>query len=252
LVIIEYLVKVVTVFLFIGLVFFARQAIAQTQDTYDYNSELVWGINKNSSGGLIGGFTLKASKRINKKVFETYGLELINVKNPHEVRVQNANGGNYFIYGKTHYLYAIRLQYGRDVVLFDKGPQQGVEIKGVFAAGPTIGVVAPYYVEVDSSNYSVKVPFTGKVDPNKIIGTGSLFQGIGDSKIQLGFNFKAALNFEVGSSKNNVTGFEAGFLLDAYAKKVELMYSDSHKKNPTENYAVYPTVFLTLFFGSRR
>jgi hypothetical protein len=245
-------VKVVTIFLFVGFVLGAGHAIAQTQDTYDYNSEFVWGINKNSSGGLIGGFTLKGSRRVSKKAFRTLGMELMNVKNPHEVRVQNARGGNYFIYGKTHYLYALRLQYGRDFILFDKGPQQGVEVKAVFAAGPSIGIVAPYYVEVDTSNYSVKVPFTGKVDPNKIIGTGSLFQGIGDSKIQMGFNFKAAMSFEVGSSKNNVTGFEAGFLLDAYAKKVELMYSDPQAKKPVENYALYPTVFLTLFFGSRK
>ncbi|HCW06539.1 MAG TPA: hypothetical protein DGG95_04145, partial [Cytophagales bacterium] len=68
---------------------------------------------------------------------------------------------------------------------------------------------------------------------------------IGDSKIQPGANFKVAMNFELGTSKSNVTGFEAGFLLDYYFKKVELMAN-------VENYAVYPTVFLTLFYGSRR
>ena len=246
--------KVVAIFLFIGLVLSGNQAFAQTQDSYDYNSELVWGINKNSAGGLIGGFTLKASKRISKKSFETFGLELMNVKNPHEVRVSNS-GGNYFIYGKTHYLYALRFQYGRDIVLFDKGPQQGIEIKAVFAAGPTIGIVAPYYVEISSNGsnsvYTTKVPYNGQ-PYNEIVGTGSLFQGLGDSKIQLGGNLKIALNFEVGSSKSNVTGFEAGFLIDSYLKKVELMYSDPAAKTPVENYATYPTVFLTLFFGSRK
>jgi hypothetical protein len=220
-------------------------SFSQTQDSYDYNSEFIWGINKNSSGGLIGGFTLKSSRRIAKNMFETFGVELMNVKNPHEVRVQSINSGNYFIYGKTHYLYAIRLQYGRDLVLFTKGPQQGVEVKAVTAAGPSIGVVAPYYVEVaDNSFYTAKVPYTNQ-QYDSIIGVGSLFQGIGESKIQMGFNFKVALNFELGSGKNNVTGFEAGFLVDAYFKKVELMAQ-------TENYAIYPTVFLTLFFGSRK
>jgi len=220
-------------------------SFSQTQDSYDYNSEFVWGINKNSSGGLIGGFTLKSSRRITKNMFETFGLELMNVKNPHEVRVQSVNSGNYFIYGKTHYLYAVRLQYGRDLVLFTKGPQQGVEVKAVTAAGPSIGIVAPYYIEyADSSFYTTKVPYTNQ-QYSQIVGVGSLFQGIGDSKIQMGLNFKIALNFELGSGKNNVTGFEAGFLLDAYFKKVELMAQ-------TENYAMYPTVFLTLFFGSRK
>ncbi|HTH56203.1 MAG TPA: hypothetical protein VL728_09165, partial [Cyclobacteriaceae bacterium] len=231
---------------FLSSVFLASfPSFSQTQDSYDYNSEFVWGINKNSSGGLIGGFTLKSSRRITKNMFETFGIELMNVKNPHEVRVQSVNSGNYFIYGKTHYLYAVRLQYGRDLVLFTKGPQQGVEVKAVTAGGPSIGVVAPYYIEyADSTYYTAKAPYTNQ-QYSQIVGVGSLFQGIGDSKIQMGFNFKIALNFELGSGKNNVTGFEGGFLVDAYFKKVELMAQ-------TENYAVYPTVFLTLFFGSRK
>jgi hypothetical protein len=239
-------VKQVSKFLFTSLFLLVTfQSIAQTQDSYDYNSEFTWGINKNSSGGFIGGFTFKSSRRITKSMFETFGLELMNVKNPHEVRVQSVNSGNYFIYGKTHYLYAVRLQYGRDVILFTKGPQQGVEVKAVTAAGPSIGVVAPYYVEVtDSTYYTTKVPYTSQ-QFSKIVGVGSLFQGLGDSKIQMGFNFKLAMNFEFGSGKSSVQGFEGGFLLDAYFKKVELMAQ-------SENYAIYPTVFLTLFFGSRR
>ena len=227
----------------------ANNLFAQTQDSYDYNSEFTWGINKNSYGGLIGGFVFKKARRIDKKIFETFGLEIINVKNPHEVRTQAPSSGNYFIYGKSHYLYSLRLQYGRDVILFTKGPQQGVEIKAVLALGPSIGIVAPYYVQVDPTGgqgyYTYNTPYTPDISYGEIQGTGSLFEGIGQSAIQLGGNFKAALNFELGTAKNQVTGFEAGFLLDAYTSKVVLMPS-------AENYAVYPTVFLTLFYGNRK
>ncbi len=223
---------------------------AQTQDSYDYNSEFTFGINKNSYGGLIGGFVFKKARRIDKKVFETFGLEVMNVKNPHEVRTQAPSSGNYFIYGKSHYLYALRLQYGRDLILFTKAPQQGVEVKAVFAIGPSIGVVAPYYVQVDPTGggqgyYTENVPYTPDITFGQIQGTGSLFEGLFESKIQLGANLKAAMNFELGTAKSQVTGFEAGFLLDVYASTVVLMPS-------AENRAVYPTVFLTLFWGSRK
>ncbi len=239
-------VKLLIVILFFqGL---ATEMFAQTQDSYDYNSEFTWGVNKNSYGGLIGGFTFKGAKRINKRLFETFGLEIVNVKNPHEVRVQSASG-NFFIYGKSNYLYALRFQYGRDLILFTKAPQQGVEIKAVFAAGPTIGVVTPYYVQVDpngGSGYNTyNAPYTSSLPYGNIQGTGSLFEGIGQSSIQMGGNFKAALNFELGTVKSQVTGFEAGFLLDAYFNKVELMPA-------AENYNLYPTVFLTIFYGSRK
>ncbi|MBS1950502.1 MAG: hypothetical protein OJF59_000689 [Cytophagales bacterium] len=225
---------------------------AQTNDSYDYTSEFNWGINKNSYGGLIGGFTLKKARRLNDKIFETFGLELMNVKNPHEVRMSAYNSGSFFIWGKTNYLYAIRLQYGRDRILFKKGPQQGVEVKAVFAVGPTIGVVTPYYVQVDPTGqgiYTYNTPYNGQ-PYTYIQGTGNLFEGIGQSKIQMGGNFKVALNFELGVVKSQVTGFEAGFLLDAYFKKVPLM-GFGPGTTPVENYSLYPTVFLTIFYGSR-
>ncbi len=243
-------VKQVVHFLLIVVLFsgLGTKVLAQTQDSYEYNSEIIFGVNKNSYGGLIGGFTFKSGRRLNKKVFETFGVELMNVKNPHEVKVQAASG-NYFIYGKSNYLYALRLQYGRDVILFTKGPQQGVEVKAVFAAGPTIGIVTPYYVQVapngGSGYYTVNQPYTSSLSYGEIQGTGSLFEGVTQSKIQLGGNLKAALNFELGTVKSQVTGFEAGFLLDTYFKKVVLMPG-------AENYNVYPTVFLTVFWGSRK
>lgn len=222
--------------------------VAQTQDSYEYQSEFIWGINKNTYGGLIGGLVFKKAIKIKERVLATYGLELMNVKHPQEVR-RNTENGNFFIYGKSNYLYAVRLQYGRDYILFHKAPQQGVEIKAVFAVGPTIGVVAPYYVEyipsTGSQNFTARKQYDPSMSPGSIVGTGRLFEGIGQSKIVPGANLKAAINFELGTIKSQVTGFEAGFLLDAYSKPVELLPS-------AKSYAVYPTLFITLFYGSRK
>lgn len=224
--------------------------VAQTQDSYDYDSEFTMGLNKNSYGGLIGGFVFKKARRIDKKLFETFGLELMNVKNPHEVRTQAPSSGNYFIYGKAKYLYAVRFQYGRDLVLFTKGPQQGVEVKAVFAVGPSLGIVAPYYVQVDptgggSGYYTVSMPYTPDISYGSIQGTGSLFEGLFESTVQIGGNVKAAMNFELGTAKNQVTGVEVGFLLDAYVNTIVMMPA-------AENRTVFPTVFLTWFWGSRK
>ncbi len=225
-------------------------AFSQTQDSYEYNSEFTWGINKNSAGGLIGGFVFKKARRLNERLFETYGLEIMNVKNPQEVRVQALQTGNFYTLGKSNYLFAFRLQYGRDLILFTKAPQQGIEIKAVLAAGPSIGVVAPYYIE--RSTGSVFNTVTEQYDPNnplhtydRILGTGYLFEGLGESKIQLGGNIKLGFNFELGVVKSQVTGFEVGVLVDAYFKEIILM-----PKAP--NHSVFPTVYFTLFYGNRK
>jgi hypothetical protein len=218
-------------------------ASAQTQDSYEYQSEFTWGINKNTYGGLIGGFVFKKARKLNERVLETYGLEIMNVKHPQETR-KTATSGNSFIFGKSNYLYALRLQYGRDIILFKKAPQQGVEIKAVFAVGPTFGILAPYYLEYASQRVSYFAQFS-ETNPDDIVGTGRLFQGIGESKIKFGGNLKAALNFELGTVKSSVTGFEAGFLLDAYTSPVILMPT-------TQNFSAFPTLFISLFYGSRR
>lgn len=225
----------------------AFSANAQTQDSYDYQSEFTWGINKNTAGGLIGGFVFKKARKLNERLLETYGLEIMNVKHPLEQRQNSQSTGNFFIYGKSNYLYALRFQYGRDLIIFKKAPQQGVEIKAVFAVGPSIGVIAPYYVETgaDAGIMTIRKQYNESIRPEEIYGPGRLFEGLGESKIALGGNVKAALNFELGTIKSQVTGFEAGFLLDAYTKKIELVPS-------AKNYSMFPVLFFTLFYGSRK
>jgi hypothetical protein len=225
-------------------------ANVQAQDSYDYNHELIWGINKNSSGGLIGGFILKKSRRLNDRMFETYGIELMNVKHTQERRYNARFTGNFFIYGKSNYLYTLRMQYGRELLLFSKAPQQGVEIKGIAAIGPSLGFETPYYIErgLDQSFRTTREPY----DPNNpqhnffnILGPGRLFEGVPEAKLVPGLNFKTALSFEMGSVKSQVAGFEVGFLIDAYTREIELMPT-------TENSAIFPTVFISLYYGNRR
>src|SRR5690606_21602554 len=130
-----------------------------------------------------------------------------------------------------------------------KAPQKGVEVKVVTAIGPTVGILAPYYVELSGSSDFVSI--REQYDPHKhtqsgdILGPGRLFEGLGESKLKIGANAKIALNFELGTIKSQVTGFEAGFLLDAYASKVVIV--------PTaENYSMFPTMYFTLFYGGRK
>lgn len=223
----------------------APLAAQQVQDGYEYESEFIWGANKNTAGGLIGGFIFKKSFKMTDNMLQSFGLEIMNVRHPQEVRYNSAYG-NFFTFGKKNHLYSFRLQYGRDFILFKKAPQQGVEIKAVFAAGPSIGVEAPYYVEYSVDNsFITRKQYDRSMVKENILGPGRLFQGLGDSNVVLGGNVKAAFNFELGIFKSQVTGFEAGVLVDAYTRKIDIMAD-------AKNYAVYPTLFFSVFFGNRK
>ncbi len=227
-----------------SILFFATHISLAQNSNDDYTLENTWGITKNTSSGLIGGFVFKRSMKNASGSFTSYGLELINVRHPAELKVVTGTGNSYILSKKNH-LFAIRGQYGRAYVLLKKAPQQGVQINLNLAIGPSIALEAPYYVEYQQST---RVPYDPLKHPDRgeVTGRGFIFQGLFESSIVIGANVKASLNFEFGTLKSSVSGFEAGFLLDAYTRKIDMMAESD------DNYAMWPTAFITLFYGSRK
>lgn len=216
---------------------------AQSLDSYSYSRETKWGINKNTSGGLIGGVMIKHSRAMTDRMFQTFGVELVNITHPNEVRYPSQTG-NFFKLGKQNYLYSIRTQYGRDLVLFKKAPQKGAQVIAMISGGPSFGLITPYYIDLGNSPEPYNPNNSSHYNGN-IFGTGRVFQGLGSNGIALGANVKAGFSFEFGVFKNNVTGFEVGLLLDAYTKKIQIM-------DGTTPQSVFPTSFITIFWGSRK
>lgn len=215
---------------------------AQTDGNYDYSKEFIWGINKNSNGGLIGGFMMRWSRSVGETKFRSMGIEVMNVKNSKENRI--SNGQSRFIFGKTNYLYSIRAQYGFDHILFKKAPQQGVQIIFNYSGGPTLGVIAPYYVRNIDGN-SQQFSFDDFPNHTSIVSTGHIFEGLSESSLTVGLNARAGLLFELGAFKSNVTGFEIGALVEAFPSKIELMPRE-------KNNAFFLSAYVTLFYGNRK
>ncbi len=235
-------IKILLIVLLLG-IFSMESTYGQTDGNYDYTKEFIWGINKNTNGGLIGGFTFKWSKALGERKFRTIGFEVMNVKHPKEHRISGVQGQ--FIFGKSNYLYTIRAQYGRDIILFKKAPQKGVQINFAYAAGPTLGVIAPYYVTWYEDQKTYQYDPDMFPHSSTILGTGHLFEGLGESSLTVGINGKASLLFEMGAFKSNVTGFEIGMLVEAFPQVIELMPNE-------DNRAVFISAFITLFYGNRK
>lgn len=215
----------------------------------DYTREFVWGIMKSTNGGYIGGLNLKFSRRLQGETSRTLGLEIANVKHPKEVRVTSPYGGG-FILGKSNYLYSVRLSYGLERLLFRKGPQQGVQISALASGGPTLGIIAPYYVEL--GGVGGRTTKTEQYDPgnpkhgvNSIFGSGRPLEGITESDFTFGLHTRVGLSFEFGTFKSSVSGLELGFMLEAFPNEIVLLPR-------SDNRAIFPSAYITLFHGSRR
>ena len=214
---------------------------------YDYERELFFGINKNTNGGLIGGLSIKAGFQIEEDKYQFFGLDLANVKNPKEVRY-NTVLGNSYIFGKSNYLYSIRPYYGREIVFFKKAPQQGVQISALAAVGPSIGLIAPYYVEYAVSRLeTVREQYNPEVHQSRfnILGPGRIFEGLSQSELAIGANAKAGLFFEFGTFKSSAIGLELGYQLEGFNKEIELMPT-------TENRQIFQSAYFTLYYGYRK
>ena len=227
----------------------AQRKSTSDNESDNYTTFTSVGITANTNSGILGGLALRRSKSISslfrgKNQFTYMALEIVNVKHPKEL--STSLYGPRFISNKQNYLFAIRPQYGREIMFFNHRDDEGIAFSGIVAAGPTIGLEKPYMVQVNSQSRP-GVVMTVPYEPNlsNIIGAGGFFQGFGKSKIVPGLHAKAALNFELSAFRNNMTGVEVGFLAEAFTRKIDIMaYSD--------NRSFYTSGYIILYFGNKK
>jgi len=224
----------------------------------DFQSVTTFGVTTNTNSGLLGGFVFRQSKRLpgtflGRPQYRYFAVEVVNVKHPKEVQQSVNFSGSRFTYGKENYLFVIRPQYGREISLFQRSADEGISINAVFAAGPSLGIIKPYYVEVNEGNNRTRIVAASSLNSSpgtpgtgaQPTGSGGFFRGFGKSKLAVGANVKAALNFELSAFRNNTTGLEIGFLAELFPQKITIMTG-------AEKRAFYSSGYITLFFGSKK
>lgn len=242
-------------------------AVAQTASPTDadddnYTSVTTYGVTTNTNAGLLGGFSFRQSKLLpgtllGKRQFRYLSVELVNVKHPKEYQQQSPYATSRFVYGKENYLFVLRPQYGREIQLFRRSADEGVAINAIVAAGPSLGIIKPYYVEVQSGQQSSRsLPYATAVRQQiagEIIGAGKFFEGVGESKLTVGLHLKTAVSFELSAFRNNTTGIEIGFLAEAFPKTIVILPNTDPNVNPEAgNRSFFTSGYVTLFFGTKK
>ncbi|WP_460556218.1 hypothetical protein [Hymenobacter daeguensis] len=231
-------------------------------DEQSFRKEFVFGINFNTQGGLIGGASVRSSRVLDDRLLRFWSLEGVMLKNiSKEDRITTLVGGTY-IDQKTNYAFVLRPSFGFQRILFRKAADAGVQVNGLLSAGPSLGLLMPYYITYDRTapvtqviNLSTDDIVNEQYDPRKhvypaaILDHGPLFSGIGQTQVVPGFHFRGGLSFEYGRYRDAVTGLEAGFLVEAFTKKMVILSPYSETDNLNRQF--FPSVYLTLYFGHR-
>lgn len=222
---------------------------AQDDEDEEYTREFVGGVNLNTNGGIagLGGLTFKYSSLLRPELYRSLTFEVVNVKHARETRYPSYSGGT-FILGKVNYLYSLRFSLGLEKIVFRRGLQQGVQVNVLASAGPSIGLISPYYVEYADAggNYSSSIPYHPGLNPSDIYGPGRPLQGLGESKISPGLHLRAGVGMEFGTFESNISGLELGVLLEGYTKRIQFL-------SEADTQWFFPSAYVTFFFfGTRR
>jgi hypothetical protein len=245
---------IASLFLSFGLL---GSACAQQNDD-NYERELTYGINFNTNAGVIGGASFRSAHVKTANRLNFWGVEAVEVKHPKESRYLGQRG-DVFVRGKINYLFVVRPEYGHEYIFFRKAAESGVEVNGILGIGPSLGLLVPYYIDYDVNKTRQggapgQLPNVQRVryDPigahaeyDYIVGGAGVLAGLGETDVKFGAHIRAAMSFEYGRYHESIAGVETGFMLEAYPHKLIMLPE-------AQNYAVFNSVYLTIYYGRRK
>ena len=220
------------------------------EKTTIYSSEMSGGIGAHTNGFFA---TFRYGKYLTGFTKRIYELEIANIKHPREVKSiypfeDDVRG---YIYGKLNSFYTVRPSIGFQKVFIPKQSIRGVSITYVFHVGPSLGLAKPVYlniIETEGTNNRVIVKRKFDPDihtPGNIYGRASFLNGFDEIKLYPGIFSKFGFHFDYAGDRETLRSIEVGVMLDAYFSQVPILAF-------SENRAIYPNLYLAIFFGGRK
>jgi hypothetical protein len=178
-------------------------------------------------------------------------LEFTEKKDPKEEKLTSDNasgtGSSKYIYGKINNFYALKLGYGFTKLLVGKPDPGTVSMHWVNVFGVSLGLLKPYYLNVDSDPNAIKYSDANKenfLDQRSIEGSAGFGKGLSEIKFIPGGHFKSAIHFDFSANRKNVLGVETGFDVEYYGSQVQLMADQPGT-------SVFLDLFIAIQFGKR-
>jgi hypothetical protein len=193
-----------------------------------------------------------------KSPFKTslFQIEFNEKKHRKEDKQSRSDGaiifGNPFVYGKQINFYQLKFGFGQQRMIGGKGNKNGVAVYGIYAGGLSLGLLKPYYVDVQDPPNSgiVRQVKYSQADSalfmsQDILGASGFTKGWGEMKFAPGVHAKTGLRFDWGRFNNAISAVEVGVNVEFYAKKVEQMVG-------VEPNQFFLNGYLAVVFGSRK
>lgn len=217
-----------------------------------YSRQSIFGFQfrTNGYGAYFELGRMKTNRRTN-----IYRLDITEIKHSKEEKLQGAGVifGNPFIYGKVNNFYQVTLGFGQQYILGQKGNKNGVAVSAVYNGGLALGLLKPYYLEVQNASGSGEnevIKYTGDnkdvfLGSTGIVGSGGFGKGWNELSVKPGAFVKTALRFDYGRFNEVVNGLEIGLSGEFYSSKIPIMLDQKDKQFFIQGY-------ISILFGRRK
>ncbi|MEZ4990726.1 MAG: hypothetical protein R2824_09950 [Saprospiraceae bacterium] len=190
--------------------------------------------------------------------------ELKHIKEYRQSDFQTASMGKVsraFIFGKQNSFFVLRGGVGEKRYFSEKAKRKGLAIGMSYEAGPSLGILKPYYLELirtaepGSGDYRiVSEKYTSEnandfTNLGLIYGASGFAKGLDEVSIMPGGHAKMALHFDWGAFDEFVKALEAGVMVDLYFKKVPIMVETA--TGDIENSPLFVNLYINLQLGKR-
>jgi len=176
-------------------------------------------------------------------------FELNERKHKKETKVSGDFNGfqfNSFIPGKINNFFQFKVGAGSQRIIGGKGNKNGVAVALVYAGGPTLGLLKPYNVDVESNGRRFRSTYPTIYDSGyREMGASGFTVGWGDVKLKPGVHAKTALRFDYGRFNETVTALEVGMNAEYYFPEIVQIWG-------SEPQHFFFNAYLTLLLGRRK
>lgn len=178
-------------------------------------------------------------------------------ENPDRVNIVNNRVSRAYVFGKQNQLYALRLGFGTKRYLSEKARERGVAIGYSYEFGPSLGILKPYYLEIEQADAApMDVRYTGDNldvfinNQVNVFGASAWTVGLDEIGLRPGVHAKFATHFGFGAYDETAKSLEAGVMADYFIGNTDIMV-ESELTPGVSNSPLFLSLFINLQIGKR-
>ncbi len=154
-----------------------------------------------------------------------------------------------FIYGKENFFYQVKLGAQQQILLGNKSNKNGVAITANYGGGVSLGLLRPYYVQVQKGNGIEYVKYNSADSSlflsSPIYGGPGMGKGWNEMTVSPGLYAKTSVRFDYGAYNEVISAIEVGVTAEYYSKKIPQMVYNPQKQ-------FFFGGYVAVLFGKRK